>query len=101
MHLSTFALGLPLVLAFPLNTAAVKPIYWLLSGDSTTAPKGGWGDAYLSTTVASGSSGHNYGHSGATTASFRAGGDWANVIKDIGTNKAKYDVYVTIQVFGL
>jgi hypothetical protein len=51
--------------------------------------------------VASGSSGHNYGHSGATTASFRAGGDWANVIKDIGTNKAKYDVYVTIQVRGL
>jgi hypothetical protein len=101
MRFSASPLGLSLVFAFPLLTTAAKPVYWLLSGDSTTAPKGGWGDAYLSTTVASGSSGHNYGHSGATTASFRAGGDWANVIKDIGTNKAKYDVYVTIQVRGL
>ena len=98
MRLSLLAIGLPLTLASPINTLAVKPIYWLLAGDSTTAPKGGWGDAYLSTTVASGSSGHNYGHSGATTASFRAGGDWGKVIKDIGTNKEKYDVHVTIQV---
>lgn len=101
MRFSRFTLGLPLVLASPISSAAAKPVYWLLSGDSTTAPNGGWGDAYLSTTVASGSSGHNYGHSGATTASFRAGGDWANVITEIDTNKAKYDVYVTIQVPGL
>lgn len=88
---------LPLALAGPISRAA-KPVYWLLAGDSTTAPDGGWGDAFLSTTVASGSSGHNYGHSGATTASFRAGGDWANVISDIGTNRGEYDVFVTIQV---
>ncbi|KAJ4290524.1 hypothetical protein N0V90_010741 [Kalmusia sp. IMI 367209] len=84
-------------LASPLVERAAKPIYWLLAGDSTTAPNGGWGDGFLSTTVASGSSGHNYGHSGATTASFRAGGDWAKVIKDIGTYKSSYDVYTTIQ----
>jgi len=77
--------------------AADRPAYFLLAGDSTTAPKGGWGDAFLSTTVAKGSSGHNYGHGGATTASFRAGGDWGNVVKDISTYKANYDVYVTIQ----
>lgn len=88
---------LPLATGFPLVDRAAKPVYWLLAGDSTTAPKGGWGDGFLATTVASGSSGHNYGHSGATTASFRAGGDWAKVIKDIGTYKDKYDVYTTIQ----
>lgn len=91
---------LPLTLATPIlqTSAAAKGIYWLLAGDSTTAPKGGWGDGFLATTVASGSSGHNYGHSGATTASFRAGGDWGKVTKDIGTYKSQYDVYVTIQV---
>jgi hypothetical protein len=76
---------------------AAHDAYWLLAGDSTTAPKGGWGDAFLSTAVASGSSGHNYGHSGATTNSFRSA-DWSKVIRDIGTYKSQYNVYVTIQV---
>ncbi|KAF1948341.1 SGNH hydrolase [Byssothecium circinans] len=86
-------------LANPISvtTRAAKGIYFLLAGDSTTAPGGGWGDGFLSTAVASGSSGHNYGHSGRTTASFRSGGDWAKVIKDAGTYKSTYDVYVTIQ----
>lgn len=91
---------LPLVLAAPPlpRAAAAKPVYWLLAGDSTTASGGGWGDAFLSTTVAQGSSGHNYGKSGATTASFRAGGYWGSVTKDIATYKSDYRVYVTIQV---
>lgn len=84
--------------ALPSVPRADRPVYWLLAGDSTTASGGGWGDGFLSTTVAAGSSGHNYGHSGATTASFRAGGDWGKVIKDIGTYKSQYNVYVTIQV---
>jgi hypothetical protein len=83
------------------TVAQAKPIYWLLAGDSTTASGGGWGDAFLSTTVAEGSSGQNYGHSGATTASFRAGNDWGKIISDIGTHKAAQDVYVTIQVSDL
>ncbi|KAF2677390.1 carbohydrate esterase family 12 protein [Lentithecium fluviatile CBS 122367] len=99
MHLLTTLLLATTAVANPIKhiKAATKPVYWLLAGDSTTAPAGGWGDAFLSTTVAKGSSGHNYGHSGATTKSFRDGGDWGNVIKDIGTNKGKYDVWVTIQ----
>jgi hypothetical protein len=99
MRLTLLSL-LPLVLAAPstLHKHASKPVYWLLAGDSTTASNGGWGDAFLSTTVANGSSGHNYGHSGATTKSFRAGGDWANVTRDITTYKKDYRVYVTIQV---
>ena len=90
---------LPAVLAAPatIHRHAAKPVYWLLAGDSTTATNGGWGDAFLSTTVANGSSGHNYGHSGATTKSFRDGGDWAHVTRDIGTYKKNYRVYVTIQ----
>ncbi|CAO2653998.1 Nn.00g107310.m01.CDS01 [Neocucurbitaria sp. VM-36] len=90
---------LPIATAIPhtMLDRAVKPVYWLLAGDSTTAPAGGWGDAFLSTTVANGSSGHNYGHSGATTKSFRAGGDWNKVVSDVGTFKKNYSVYVTIQ----
>ncbi|KAF2200640.1 SGNH hydrolase [Delitschia confertaspora ATCC 74209] len=84
--------GSPLI-----SPRAGRPAYFLLTGDSTTAPKGGWGDGFLSTTIAAGSSAHNYGHSGATTASFRAGGDWNKVTKDISTYKDKYNVYVTIQ----
>ncbi|KAL6710620.1 hypothetical protein ACN47E_008668 [Coniothyrium glycines] len=98
MRLSLVPL-LPLALAAPATIfeRAARPVYWLLAGDSTTASGGGWGDAFLSTTVTTGSSGRNYGHSGATTKSFRAGGDWAKVIKDVGTNKKDYAVYVTIQ----
>lgn len=91
---------LPLVLALPATILerAPKPVYWLLAGDSTTAPAGGWGDAFLSTTVASGSSGHNYAKSGASTASFRAGSYWKKVIDDVIKYKNQYLVYVTIQV---
>lgn len=99
MRLTLLSL-LPLVFAAPSNVhdALRRPIYWLLAGDSTTATSGGWGDAFLSKTVARGSSGKNYGHSGATTASFRAGGDWARVTKDLSIYKQDYRVYVTIQV---
>lgn len=100
MRVLTSSLLFSVAIASPIVERAAKPIYWLLAGDSTTAPGGGWGDGFLSSTVASGSTGHNYGHSGATTASFRAGGDWGKVIKDIGTYKSKYDVYTTIQVGG-
>lgn len=102
MRLTLLSL-LPLALAAPsaLHNAATRPIYWLLAGDSTTATSGGWGDAFLSKTVAKGSSGKNYGHSGATTVSFRAGGDWAKVTKDLSIYKQDYKVFVTIQVKSL
>lgn len=100
MHFSSFLFLLPAVIAAPAAvwSRAAKPVYWLLAGDSTTAPNGGWGDAFLANTVAAGSSGHNYGHSGATTASFRATGEWATLLKDVQTHKKNYAVYVTIQV---
>ncbi|KAH6643720.1 SGNH hydrolase-type esterase domain-containing protein [Boeremia exigua] len=76
-----------LALPAALQSRAEESIYWLEDG----------GDAFLATTVAEGSSGHNYGHSGATTKSFRAGGDWGWVIDDVGAHKDDYKVYVTIQ----
>jgi hypothetical protein len=99
MRFSILAL-LPVVLAAPATLVApnAKPVYWLLAGDSTTAPNGGWGDAFLSTTVAPGSSGHNWAKSGATTKSFRDGGYWSSVLKGIKQYKNDYRVYVTIQV---
>lgn len=87
-----------LALPAALESRADGSVYWLLAGDSTTATNGGWGDGFLATTVAEGSSGTNYGHSGATTKSFRAGGDWSEVIGEVGTHKDDYRVYVTIQV---
>ena len=79
------------------STAISKPPFFVLAGDSTTAPNGGWGDAFLNTTVFKGASGKNLGHSGATTASFRAGGDWANVLATVAQVNSTYSPIVTIQ----
>ncbi|KAH7081337.1 SGNH hydrolase-type esterase domain-containing protein [Paraphoma chrysanthemicola] len=99
MRFSSLLALLPLACAAPaaLIERAPRPVYWVLAGDSTTATAGGWGDAFLSTTVAAGSSGRNLGKSGASTRSFRAGGNWANVLSEVNKNKANYNVYVTIQ----
>jgi len=102
MHFAFLAF-LPLALAAPATIleSAVLPVYWFLAGDSTTAPGGGWGDAFLSTTVAAGSSGQNWGKSGRTTASFRDGGYWQSVIDGVKEYKGDHRVYVTIQVYKL
>ena len=57
----------------------------------------GWGDGFLATLV-NRSIGTNFAHSGATTASFVAGGYWAKVLNAVKENKSKYHPYVTIQV---
>jgi lysophospholipase L1-like esterase len=75
-----------------------KPAYFVLAGDSTTAPDGGWGDGFLSTAVRKPASGINLGHSGATTVSFRNGGDWAVVIDQVKNHTKSHKVFVTIQV---
>ncbi|PWY67588.1 SGNH hydrolase [Aspergillus sclerotioniger CBS 115572] len=77
------------------------PPFFLLAGDSTTATQssggGGWGDGFINTTLHSGAKGLNYGHDGATTVSFRAGGDWATVLSKVKEYKTDYRAYVTIQ----
>jgi hypothetical protein len=78
-----------------------KPPAFFLAGDSTTAVQstngGGWGNGFLSF-IRNGAWGVNYGHNGATTVSFVAGGDWATVIGRVKESASAFDVYVTIQV---
>ena len=57
----------------------------------------GWGTGFLTTTLRKGATGQNFGHNGATTVSFRAGGDWAAVIAAAQASKANYSPSVTIQ----
>ncbi|KAI2773968.1 carbohydrate esterase family 12 protein [Daldinia loculata] len=84
-----------LVAGYPLAEYSSKPAAFFLAGDSTTAVDGGWGDGLLAA-VKSPAWGVNIGKSGATTASFSAGGYWANVTKHLQDNVGKYDCYVTI-----
>jgi lysophospholipase L1-like esterase len=86
-----------LAVAAPLvDRAAAKTPAFFLAGDSTTAVNGGWGDGFVDL-LRNKAIGQNKGHSGATTASFVAGGDWKAVLDLVKNNKAKHDCYVTIQ----
>ncbi|KAK4149811.1 SGNH hydrolase-type esterase domain-containing protein [Chaetomidium leptoderma] len=85
-----------LAVAAPLLDRAAKPPAFFLAGDSTTAVNGGWGDGFVAT-LQNGAIGQNKGHSGTTTASFVARGDWETVLSLVKNNKAKYKCYVTIQ----
>jgi lysophospholipase L1-like esterase len=77
-------------------SAAGRPVYRLLSGDSTTASGSGWGDGFLNKTVENGA-GHNYAFRGATTKMFQDVGAWKKVLFDIPKYKDTHDVRVTIQ----
>ncbi|KAI0444332.1 SGNH hydrolase-type esterase domain-containing protein [Xylaria telfairii] len=72
-----------------------KPPAFFLAGDSTTALDGGWGNGLLAPLVGPGW-GLNVGLSGATTKSFVARGNWANVTAHAKENADAYDCYVTI-----
>jgi lysophospholipase L1-like esterase len=98
--LSLFITLLP-VQALPASSPKMLPPFFVLAGDSTTATQssngGGWGDGFLNTTLFNGASGHNYGHNGATTVSFRAGGDWDKVLATVKNVSHEYHPFVTIQ----
>ncbi|KAL4876817.1 SGNH hydrolase-type esterase domain-containing protein [Aspergillus karnatakaensis] len=91
---------LPAALAATLTSAAptkrALPPAFFLAGDSTTATNGGWGDAFVSS-LTSGSTGQNFGDSGATTGSFRNEGYWADVLAAVESHADEYTPYVTIQ----
>jgi lysophospholipase L1-like esterase len=105
MHLYSTLLYLTLsassALALPPRDVNVKPPYFALAGDSTTAVQseggGGWGTGFLNTTLRTPAKGKNFGHNGATTVSFREGGDWANVLAAAKAASKDYEPYVTIQ----
>jgi len=79
-----------------------KPAYFVLAGDSTTTTQnsggGGWGAGFLNDTLCPLAGGKNYGHNGATTVSFRAGGDWDTVLDRVKNYTDSHEVFVTIQV---
>lgn len=86
----------------PLNLAAAV-VCTLLSGPllfrtvHTHSIGQGWGDGFLNTTLHNGATGKNFGHNGATTVSFRAGGDWSWVLGNASASLPSYDPYITIQ----
>lgn len=89
------------VKAYPAKSQASKPPFFVLAGDSTTAVQstggGGWGDGFLNTTLFGRAAGRNLGHNGATTVSFRSGGDWDEVLATVDKFKDFYHPVVTIQ----
>ncbi|KAH6637591.1 SGNH hydrolase-type esterase domain-containing protein [Boeremia exigua] len=103
MHISTLPILATIASLTTLAVAApkVKSPAFFLAGDSTTAVQsaggGGWGDGFLNTTLKKGATGKNFGHNGATTVSFRNGGDWDNVLAAAKSSLEKYSPYVTIQ----
>lgn len=108
VRISNFVLPLPLfalIHGFPGSffrnlPRADLPAAFFLAGDSTTAPSGGWGDGFLTTTLANGAWGTNFAKSGATTVSFRNGGYWDSTIEAVKnvTANGDYTAWVTIQV---
>ncbi|CAH0018842.1 unnamed protein product [Clonostachys rhizophaga] len=100
MRISSFLCVLTAALAQALPTKigskAELPAYFILTGDSTTASGGGWGDGFLSYARNS-ASGINHAKNGATTVSFKSDGYWAKAIQSIKDKKASYRPIVTIQ----
>lgn len=76
--------------------SAEKPPYFVLTGDSTVAVEGGWGNGFLSF-LKDPADGINPAKGGATTASFRAEGLWDSTLKAVKNNKKKFSPIVTIQ----
>ncbi|KAJ8111711.1 hypothetical protein OPT61_g5755 [Boeremia exigua] len=103
MHFATLPI-LATIASFTSSAVAApkaKPPAFFLAGDSTTAVQstggGGWGDGFLNTTLKKGATGKNFGHNGATTVSFRNGGDWDNVIAAAKSSLTTHNPFVTIQ----
>ncbi|PPJ60097.1 hypothetical protein CBER1_03108 [Cercospora berteroae] len=100
-HISAFSLSLTAASPTSQSARAEKPPFFLLAGDSTTAKQstggGGWGAGFLNKTLKTPASGLNYGHNGATTVSFRDGGDWDTVLSQATSHIDDYKVFVTIQ----
>lgn len=75
---------------------ASKSPFFILTGDSTVATGGGWGDALLNGTRKP-AAGINLVKNGATTVSFRDQGLWATALDNVKARKAKHEAIVAIQ----
>ncbi|KAE9994849.1 hypothetical protein EG327_000063 [Venturia inaequalis] len=95
-----------LVTALPEPERESKTPFFILVGDSTTAPiqpwkastppgGGGWGDGFLKT-LDPGVSGINLGKNGQTTVSYRANGHWKLVLEEIRARIGKNDIWISL-----
>ncbi|KAI0466023.1 SGNH hydrolase-type esterase domain-containing protein [Xylaria cf. heliscus] len=98
---AAFLVGEAAAASIPANRGAryghqrAKAPAFFLAGDSTTAVDGGWGNGLLAPLIEP-AWGLNVGLSGATTKSFVARGNWANVTTHLKENADAFDCYVTI-----
>lgn len=76
--------------------ACKPPPYFVLTGDSTVAVDGGWGDGFLAY-LKNSADGINPAKSGATTVSFRKDGRWDIAIQAVKDHVDDYQPIVTIQ----
>ena len=79
------------------SSVFAKPPAFLLGGDSTTQPKTGWGDAFLSL-VQRPAIGKNFGRGGRTTISFKTDGTMAKLVAEVAKDSAQHSVIATLQV---
>ncbi|KAI9170738.1 LOW QUALITY PROTEIN: Histidine--tRNA ligase [Paramyrothecium foliicola] len=89
-------LVLPATLVMSRPTGCQAPPYFVLTGDSTTAIGGGWGDGFLSF-LQNSADGLNPAKNGATTVSFRKDGRWDIAINAVKNHTENFQPIVTIQ----
>ncbi|KAF4991198.1 hypothetical protein FDECE_14119 [Fusarium decemcellulare] len=75
---------------------AAKPPYFILTGDSTVAVNGGWGNGFLSY-VKDPAAGINSAKGGATIPSFRSQGLWDKAIANVKSHLEDYEPILTMQ----
>jgi lysophospholipase L1-like esterase len=73
-----------------------KPPIFVLTGDSTVAADGGWGNGFLADTKEP-ATGINLAKQGATTASFKSEGLWDQALNSVRNNTECASPIVTIQ----
>src|SRR5689334_8205776 len=78
-------------------TAQTAPVRIILVGDSTTAPRNGWGPGFCANNVTPQVTCLNMAKNGRSTSSYRAEGSWAAVMKALESNANFSATYVLIQ----
>lgn len=73
------------------------PIRIILVGDSTTAPRNGWGPGFCANNVAPQVTCLNLAKNGRSSSSYRTEGSWAGVMNELKSNSAFAATYVLIQ----
>jgi lysophospholipase L1-like esterase len=84
------------ILAAAATASAQPPIRIILVGDSTVAPKNGWGPGFCADLTAQVTC-INLAKNGRSSSSYRAEGSWAKVMDLLKSGSAYSDTYVLIQ----